>query len=220
MLWKICVSGPRLGLQASISQDPVLDPADLDLEPGQDEPELCFSRSQGRDPAYALLDSGAKHVLLPGHTLPKGARSLKVTVNLAVGKEKARCWRNEVYAEDRAHPLLPLGRLANLLNTKFILENGEALMQCRDKGQWRTMTKLEIRSNMAYASQMQFEVLRRALWVQQAQPQTVFDWKFWEKAARDPKMTSYLNHGVKAKMCEMTHCQQCGIAIYCCKSSN
>ena len=65
------------------------------------------------------------------------------------------------------------------------------------------MTKFEIRSNMASASQMQFEVLRRALWVQQAKP-TVFDWKFWEKAARDPKMTAYLNHGVKAKMCETT----------------
>ena len=59
---------------------------------------------------------------------------------------------------------------------------------------------------MAYASQMQFEVLRRALWVQQAQPQTVFDWKFWERAARDPKMTTYLNNGVKAKMCEATPC--------------
>ena len=67
--------------------------------------------------AYALLDSGATHVLLPGHMLPKGARWFEVTVNLAVGKEKARCWRNEVYAEDRAHPLLPLGRLANLLDT-------------------------------------------------------------------------------------------------------
>ena len=66
------------------------------------------------------------------------------------------------------------------------------------------MTNFEIRNNMAYASQMQFEVLRRALWVQQAQPQTIFDWKFWEKAARDPKMTSYPNHGVKAKMCETT----------------
>ena len=34
--------------------------------------------------------------------------------------------------------------------------------------------------------------------------QTVFDWKLWEKAARDPKMTTYLNQGVKAKMCETT----------------
>ena len=66
------------------------------------------------------------------------------------------------------------------------------------------MTKFEIRNNIAYASQMQFEVLHRALWVQQAQPQTVFDWKFLEKAARDPKMTAFLNHGVKAKMCETT----------------
>ena len=49
---------------------------------------------------------------------------------------------------------------------------------------------------------LQFEVLRRALWVQQAHPDTVFNWQFWEKAAQDPKMTSYLTHGVKAKMCE------------------
>ena len=77
-------------------------------------------------------------------------------------------------------------------------------MQCRDKGRWRTMTKFEIRNNMAHASQMQFEVLRRALWVQQARPQTIFNWQFWEKAAQDPKMTAYLNHGVKAKMCENT----------------
>ena len=98
------------------------DPADLDLVEGYSEPELCFSKSQVRDPAYALLGSGATHVLLLGHMLPKGARSFEVTVNLAVGKEKARCWRNEVYAEDRAHPLLPLGRLANLLDTKFVWE--------------------------------------------------------------------------------------------------
>ena len=134
--------------------------------------------------------------------LPKGARSFEVTVNLAVGKEKAKCWRNEVYAQDRAHPLLPLGRLTNLLDTKFVWEDGTAVMQCRDKGKWRTMTKFEIRNNMAYASQMQFEVLRRALWVQQAHPDTVFNWQFWESAAHDPKMTSYLSHGVKAKMCE------------------
>ena len=66
------------------------------------------------------------------------------------------------------------------------------------------MTKFEILHNMAYASQMQFEVLRRALWVQQVRPQTVFNWHFLEKAAQDPKTTAYLNHGVKAKMCETT----------------
>ena len=75
------------------ARDSILDPAELALEPAQDEPESCFSRSQARDPAYALLDSGATHVLLPGHMLPRGARSFEVTVNLAVGKEKAHCWR-------------------------------------------------------------------------------------------------------------------------------
>ena len=193
-------------VQSTFTHDSIPDPADLDLDEGHSEPELCFSKSQVRDPAlaFALLDSGATHVLLPGHMLPKGARSFEVTVNLAVGKEKARCWRNEVYAEDRAHPLLPSGRLANLLDTKFVWDDGEAVMQCRDKGKWRTMTKFEIRNNVAYASQMQFEVTRRALWVQQAKPQTVFNWQVWERAARDPKMTAYLNQGVKAKMCETT----------------
>ena len=170
-------------VQASVMDDSMSDPADLDLDDGFSEPDLCFSRSQVRDPAYALLDSGATHVLLPGHMLPKGARSFEVTVNLAVGKEKAKCWRNEVYAQERAHPLLTLGRLTNLLDTKFVWEDGTAVMQCRDKGIWRTMTKFEICNNIAYASQMQFEVLRRALWVQ-------------------AKMTLYLTHGVKAKMCE------------------
>ena len=99
-------------VQSSVTYDSIPDPADLDLEHGYSEPELCFSKSQVRGPASALLDSGATHVLLPGHMLPKGARSFAVTVNLAVGKEKARCWRNEVYAEDRAHPLFPLGHLA------------------------------------------------------------------------------------------------------------
>ena len=79
-----------------IFQDCVLDPAELDLKPGQEELELCFSRSQVRDPAYALLDSGG------------GSKVVRV------------------FAEDRAHPLLPLGQLANLLDTKCIWENGEA----------------------------------------------------------------------------------------------
>ena len=67
------------------------------------------------------------------------------------------------------------------------------------------MTKFEVRNNMAYASQMQFEVLRRALCHNKQNLKPSFDWKFWEKAARDPKMTTYLNQGVKRRrMCETT----------------
>ena len=58
-------------VQSSFTQDSITDPADLDLDEGYSEPELCFSKSQVRDPAYALLDSGATHVLLPGHMLPR-----------------------------------------------------------------------------------------------------------------------------------------------------
>ena len=68
-------------VQASVKDDSIADPAELDLDDGYSEPDLCLSRSQVRDPAYALLDSGATHVLL----LPKGTGS-----NLVVGKEKAK----------------------------------------------------------------------------------------------------------------------------------
>ena len=50
---------------------------------------------------------------------------------------------------------------------------------------------------MANASQMHFEVPCRALWVQQARPNVVFDEKFWEKATQDRKMTSYLGSAGK-----------------------
>ena len=45
-----------------------------------------MSMSQVRATTYALLDSGAPHVLLPGHMLPKGARPFDVVISLAVGK--------------------------------------------------------------------------------------------------------------------------------------
>ena len=67
------------------------------------------------------------------------------------------------------------------------------------------MTQFEVRSNMAYAIQMQFEVQRCALWAQQVKPNIVFDWKFWQRAAQDPKITWYLQQGVKAKMRETAY---------------
>ena len=44
---------------AEATYDLIPDPADLDLDEGYSEPDLCFSKSQVRDPACALLDSGA-----------------------------------------------------------------------------------------------------------------------------------------------------------------
>ena len=64
-------------VQSSVTYDSTPDPADLDLEHGYSEPELCFSKSQVRDPAHALLDCGATHVLLPGHMLPKRSLILR-----------------------------------------------------------------------------------------------------------------------------------------------
>ena len=41
-------------VHSSATYDSIPDPADLDLDEGYSEPDLCFSRSQVRDPAYAL----------------------------------------------------------------------------------------------------------------------------------------------------------------------
>ena len=192
-------------VQTSVREACIPDPADLDMDYGGEEPDLCFSRSQVRDPAYALLDSGATHVLLPGHMLPKEARSFEVTVNLAVGKEKAKCWRNEVYAQERAHPLLPLGRLTNLLDTKFVWEDGTAVMQCnaetRGNGaQWRSLRSGTIWLTQARCSLKCYAELYGFSKLIQTQSSIGSS----ERAAHDPKMTSYLSHGVKAKMCETT----------------
>ena len=67
--------------------------------------DLCFTRFQVQDPAYALLDSGATHVFLSGHMLPKGARSFEATINLAAGKEKAKCWRNDSLKSGTTWPM-------------------------------------------------------------------------------------------------------------------
>ena len=45
----------------------------------------------------------------------------------------------------------------NLLDTKFVWEDGTAVMQCRDRGKWRTMTKFEIRNNMASVKRVTFD---------------------------------------------------------------
>ena len=120
------VSGTSTMLKCNL-----VDQAELDQEPGQDEPELCFSILSARPSLCST------HVLLPGHMLPRGARSFDVSVNLAVGKEKARCWgRNEVYAEDRAHPLLPLGRLANLLDLVCVGEWSSFPEHCLRRKFW------------------------------------------------------------------------------------
>ena len=58
---------------------------------------------------------------------------------------------------------------------------------------------------MTYASQMQFEAFRRAVWAQKAKPNVVFDGKFWERAAQGSNKRTYcLQQGVRAKMCETT----------------
>ena len=75
---------------------------------------------------------------------------------------------------------------------------------------------------MAYASgKLSARWYRKELYgLMQAQPQTVFNWQFWERAAQDPKMTSYLTHGVKEKMVvRHSICQSVGAHHDCVQGS-
>ena len=60
-------------VQSSVTSDSIPDPADLDLDEGYSEPDLCFSRSQVRDPAYALLDGGGNPCIVTRAYVAQGS---------------------------------------------------------------------------------------------------------------------------------------------------
>ena len=64
-------------VKASVRDDSISDPAHLDLVEGYSEPDLCFSKSHVRDPAYALLDSGATHVSIARTYVTKGSKVVR-----------------------------------------------------------------------------------------------------------------------------------------------
>ena len=131
--------------------------------------------------------------------LPRGARSFEVTVNLAIGKEEAHCSRNKVYAEDRAHPssTWETGQPARYQVCLIYAMPWERTME--------TMTKFEVRNNMVCKSNAIWSPMSRTM----GTTSTTADHQ--EKAARDPKMTTYLNQGVKAKMRETTPSDTCSV---------
>eukprot|EP00971_Amphidinium_carterae_P085607 1694121-Amphidinium_carterae.1 len=51
--------------------------------------------------AYALVDGGASHVLMPLNSLflKERTNAKDISVNLTVGKRQAKVWREEIYAE-------------------------------------------------------------------------------------------------------------------------
>ena len=76
--------------------DRFLDSIELDLESGQDEPELCFSRSEARDPAYALLDNWATYVFFSKPHATQRITFIRGHCQSCCRQREARCWRNEV----------------------------------------------------------------------------------------------------------------------------
>eukprot|EP00971_Amphidinium_carterae_P116518 2308049-Amphidinium_carterae.1 len=105
--------------------------------------------------AYALVDSGASHVLLPLHELgaQDRAEARDISVNLAVGKRQAKVWRDEIYAEGTKD----LGQAG--------AENAIKLL-CMDGQTPCTLMEFATRNHMRYVSEKQFRMLREALWAQ------------------------------------------------------
>eukprot|EP00971_Amphidinium_carterae_P342471 6481786-Amphidinium_carterae.1 len=76
--------------------------------------------------AYAMVDSGASHMLLPLKSLKKDdkERANQINVKLAVGNRTAFMFRDEVYAEGRVQHLLPLCRISEKLQLSLVLSDG------------------------------------------------------------------------------------------------
>ena len=125
-------------VHSSVSYDSVPDPADLDLEHGYREPELCLSKSQVRDPAYALLDSGATHVL---QVLMKFEPSRQLKVRTTPGNQESFATKIP-----RMRPLLPLKQ--SLLSTLRVLVQDDIIEADKvKKGDYETPLSLRTSSN-------------------------------------------------------------------------
>eukprot|EP00971_Amphidinium_carterae_P315107 6263589-Amphidinium_carterae.1 len=91
----------------------------------------------GGDP-YAMVDSGASHMLLPLKSLKKDdkEKANQINVKLAVGNRTAFMFRDEVYAEGRVQHLLPLCRISEKLQLSLVLSDGIGQLRCvDDKGE-------------------------------------------------------------------------------------
>eukprot|EP00971_Amphidinium_carterae_P122013 2416199-Amphidinium_carterae.2 len=94
--------------------------------------------SQGEIPivpggdAFAMVDSGASHMLLPLKSLQTAdkEKANKISVKLAVGNRTAFMFRDKVFAEGRVQHLIPLCRVSEKLELSLVLSDGVGQLRC------------------------------------------------------------------------------------------
>ena len=150
--------------QSAQAQDRILDPAELDLEPGQDEPECAFRDLKCETQHTHCLIVELLTSFYQDTCYQEAHVHLRSLSILHLARKKHDVGEMKYTQKTELIHFFHLG-LAKPTRYKFVWEKGQAFMQCRLKGQWKTVTKFEVRTSMAYASQMQFEVPRCGLWV-------------------------------------------------------
>eukprot|EP00971_Amphidinium_carterae_P240369 4772029-Amphidinium_carterae.1 len=84
--------------------------------------------------AFAMVDSGSSHMLLPLKSLKAEdkAKANQINVKLAVGDRTAYVFRDEVFAEGRVQHLMPLCRVSEKLKLSLVLSDGVGQLRCVD----------------------------------------------------------------------------------------
>eukprot|EP00971_Amphidinium_carterae_P316607 6293628-Amphidinium_carterae.1 len=113
------------------------------------------------DKAYALVDSGATHVILNLKHLPAELKSeaTLVEMTLASGKVDAYLFLDEVFAKDVKTPLCPL----RLITTKLDISIEWTKDHCLMVLQGVTLMRMTVKKGLHYLTELQFAMVRRAL---------------------------------------------------------
>eukprot|EP00971_Amphidinium_carterae_P332158 6466176-Amphidinium_carterae.1 len=136
---------------------------------------------------FALMDSGASHVLLPLHMLngPDLDVAKKIQVNLAVGHSEGRMFRDEVYADGKVHKLVPIGRVIDHLGLTLLWSKRGGELRCPDGKKTHLFMRFTTKGNMQYITENQFELLRKALWTSAINSAKAYDATFWRHVIRN-----------------------------------
>ena len=125
-----------------------------------------FGSSQWHDP-MAIADSGASHVILPQSALFDSKSAKSVNLRLAAGETHAVEEHREIFAEQVAIPLCPLGRVIQTLQLTAIWTPQTLTLNCVNKsGTAQGLTQCPIKGDTPYFAAVEFWMLRRALQLQ------------------------------------------------------
>ena len=117
------------------------------------------------DSTYALLDSGATHVILNLSALSEeGQREGRtIGLKLAAGRQCGKIYRGEIFLKGVKRSLCPLGKVLHRLQLRLDWAQGDAKILARSETQpdvWLPVLQPTARNDLLYIKQEEFEVVR------------------------------------------------------------